>query len=338
MIYLLHGPEELIAAERVLALRAALGPPELAALSTTRLDGRRTSITEICHHCDAIPFLTPRRLVIVDDLLAHLAKRASSAGRSGQAESGTAALDSLLAYLTQLPETSDLVLVERDRVDARSRIFRAIAQLARDNQAEIVLCDAPQQRNLPDWIIKRVQSKGGQIERTAAQDLAAFVGRHMRLLDNELDKLVAYRGDDGPIRQADVRRLVPYVQEANIFDMVDAIGQQDSASALRLLRELERDGAVPLYLLSMIVRQFRILVQVSDQMARGFSKQQIAKNIGLHPYPTEKAMGQSRNWRSTELTAAYDRLLATDLAIKTGKMPEELALDLLVVELSQRHS
>ena len=32
----------------------------------------------------------------------------------------------------------------------------------------------------------------------------------------------------------------------------------------------------------------------------------------------------------------HDRLLATDLAIKTGKLPDDLALDLLVVELSQR--
>ena len=35
-----------------------------------------------------------------------------------------------------------------------------------------------------------------------------------------------------------------------------------------------------------------------------------------------------------ELKAAYDRLLETDLAIKTGKLPDDLALDLLVVELS----
>ena len=37
-----------------------------------------------------------------------------------------------------------------------------------------------------------------------------------------------------------------------------------------------------------------------------------------------------------DLEAAYDRLLETDLAIKTGKLPDALAIDLLVVELSRR--
>jgi DNA polymerase III delta subunit len=47
-------------------------------------------------------------------------------------------------------------------------------------------------------------------------------------------------------------------------------------------------------------------------------------------------MQQCRHWRMRDLERAYDRLLETDLAIKTGKLPDDLALDLLVVELSQR--
>ena len=86
----------------------------------------------------------------------------------------------------------------------------------------------------------------------------------------------------------------------------------------------------------MIVRQFRILVQVADQMSLGRGKEEIAKAIGLHPFPTQKAMEQCRRWRMSSLEAAYDRLLETDLAIKTGKLPDDLALDLLVVELSKK--
>ena len=172
-----------------------------------------------------------------------------------------------------------------------------------------------------------------EIEPAAAYDLATSVGRNLMLLDNELDKLIAYRGGAGPIRKTDVRLMVPYTQEASIFDMVDAIGQKNSAEATRLLRELERDGAAPLYLLAMIVRQFRILVQVTDLQDSGLDKYEIGTKIGLHHYPTGKAMQQSRRWRMDALLTAYDRLLETDLAIKTGKLPDDLALDLLVLEL-----
>ena len=346
MIYLLHGSDELLRSERLDALAAALGNPELAELSTSWLDGRKTSVAEIIHHCDVIPFLTPRRLVIVSGLLAQLKRRQQAgkkkgdAAEAGEGSKGTgradAERDTLLSYLAELPETTDLALAEPESVARNERPYKEIARLAEAGRAEIVLCEAPEERDLPEWVLRRARQKGGVIERDAAFDLATSIGRNLRLLDSELEKLITYRAGAGPVRREDVRLLTPYTQEANIFDMVDAIGQQDGAKAVRLLAELERDGAAPLYLLSMIVRQFRILVQVADQMSLGRGKEEIAKAIGLHPFPTQKAMEQCRRWRMNDLEAAYDRLLETDLAIKTGKLPDELALELLVVELSKK--
>lgn len=346
MIYLLHGSDELLRSERLAAIRAALGEPELAELSTSVLDGRKTSVAEVCYTCDVVPFLTPRRLVIVNGLLAQL-KRRQQAGKKkgdtaadGDADKGTtradADRDTLLRYLAEMPESTDLALVEAEAVARNERPYKELARLAEAGRAEIVLCEAPEERDLPDWVLRRARQKGGAIERDATFDLATSIGRNLRLLDSELDKLITYRGGVGAISREDVRLLTPYTQEANIFDMVDAIGQQDGSKAVRLLAELQRDGAAPLYLLSMVVRQFRILVQVADQMGQGLGKDEIAKAIGLHPFPTQKAMDQCRRWRMSDLEMAYDRLLATDLAIKTGKLPDDLALDLLVVELSQR--
>ena len=343
MIYLLHGPDELLRSERLDVIRAAIGAPELAELSTTWLEGRKTSVAEVCYHCDVVPFLTERRLVIVNDLLAQLRRR-QQAGKgkdTAETEAGATpsraetARDTLLTYLPTLPASTDLVLSEGEKLAQNDRLYKELARLSAAGQAEIVLCEAPDPRDLPEWVLRRARQKGGTIERNAAFDLATAIGRNLRLLDNELDKLLIYRGGAGPIRRDDVHLLTPYTQEANIFDMVDGIGQGDGVRAVRLLHELLRDGAAPLYLLSMIVRQFRILVQVSDLMGSGLGKEAIAKAIGLHPYPTEKAMQQSRRWRMAELQAAYDYLLEADLAIKTGKMNDTLAVELAVVELSR---
>lgn len=352
MITLLHGPEELVRAEHLAQIRAALGPAELADLSTTWLDGRKTPVAEVCYHGDVMPFLTPRRLVIVDGLLSRLSK-GGRGGKKGRSEAGSEAqaveetVDApaiaaerrrLLAYLPDLPDTTDLVLIEAEEMSLSDPVVKLLGELAKGGRAAIVPCQAPPVAELPAWITRRAEAKGARIDRAAAQDLATFVGRNLRLLDNELEKLAAYCGGARPITPKDVRLLVPYAQEANIFDMVDAMGRRDQATALRLLRGLERDGAAPLYLLSMIVRQFRILIQVSDLMGQNLDKEAIARQIGLHPYPTQKAMQQSRLWRPEDLAAVYDRLLETDLAIKTGKLPDDLALDLLVVELSQASS
>ena len=346
MIYLLHGSDELLRSERLAAIRAALGEPELAELSTSWLDGRKTPVAEVCYHCDVVPFLTPRRLVIVSGLLAQLKRRQQAGKKKGEesvedeaakgSSRANADRDALLSYLATMPDSTDLVLVEAEAVPRNERPYKELARLAEAGRAEIVLCEAPEERDLPEWVARWAKQKGGAIERDAAFDLATSIGRNLRLLDSELGKLITYRAGSGSIRREDVRLLTPYTQDANIFDMVDAIGQQDGPKAVRLLSELQRDGAAPLYLLSMIVRQFRILVQVSDQMSLGLGKEEIAKVIGLHPFPTQKAMQQCRHWRTADLDAAYDKLLETDLAIKTGKLPDDLAVELLVVELSGR--
>lgn len=353
MITLLHGSDELLRSEHLSTIRAALGPAELAELNTTWLDGRKTSAAEISYHCDVIPFLTPRRLVIVEGLLSYLAKRARP-GKNGRAEADRGSpveegpeasgasppvdreRQALLDYLPSIPPTTDLVLIEGADIPRNDPVYRFLAALSEEGRSEIIHCQAPDAHDLPDWIMRRTRRKQADIQRPAAQELATYIGGNLRLLDNELDKLVSYRAGQGPITVEDVRLLVPYVQEANIFDLVDAVGRQDGPAALRLLRELEASGAAPLYLLTMIVRQFRILIQVSDLMGKGMAKDAIAKTISLHPYPTQKAMQQSRHWRIADLYAIYDRLLQTDLAIKTGKLPDDLAVELLVVDLTHR--
>ena len=281
MITLLHGPDDLLRNEQIAVLRAALGPPDLAETGMTWLDGRRTSLAEIRNHADAMPFLTPRRLVVVEGFLTQLRRRmrSSKGGDDTQEEEPSenlpaAAQDrqALLDYLPQVPETTDLVLSESTAFPSNDRTVKALNALAAQNLAAVVKCEAPTDRELPQWVMERARAKGAQIESAAAYDLASSVGRNLMLLDQELDKLVAYRGGQGAIRRQDVRLMVPYTQEASIFDMVDAIGHQKSAEALRLLRELERDGAAPLYLLAMIVRQFRILVQVSDLKGQGLDQ------------------------------------------------------------------
>ena len=50
-------------------------------------------------------------------------------------------------------------------------------------------------------------------------------------------------------------------------------------------------------------------------------------------YPIDKLLSQSADHSKERLVAIYEKILETDLAIKTGKWQDELALDLLVVDV-----
>jgi DNA polymerase-3 subunit delta len=322
MFYLFHGEDEFSRSETVADFKKKMGDPGLVELNTNVFDGRKVTLGELQHACDSVPFMADRRLVIVEGLLTRLEPK-------GQKEY----LERLTQYLEHLPETTRLVFIENKSIGKNNPVHRlALA----DERGHVKEFKPPQRRGLSRWIEERVKKKGGQISAAAVETLAAFVGNDLRLLDQEIEKLVAYVDGARPISQDDVRLLVSYVQEANVFEMVDALGQRDGQRAARLLHQLLDEGEHPLRLLGMIVRQFRILIQVKELSERGLSQQKMAARLKLHPFVVKKTVRQAMNFSMDQLETIYRRLLETDVAIKTGRMNDVLALDMLVVGLSAK--
>ncbi len=327
MFYVFHGDDEFTRSEAIAELKAKMGDPSWLALNTIVLRGTGVTLGEIIHACDSVPFFGERRLVIVEDWLAQFEPR-DNAPREG--DGGSRQAEEVIAYLERLPETARLIFVESRSLSRRNPVLR-YAQRAKHGLVKEFA--RPRPGELTRWIQDRLRGKGGTITPSALAQLAAFVGNDLRLLDMELDKLITYVGTDRPINDQDVRLLVAAVQEASIFQLVDALGHRDGQRALAILRELLDAGHPPAYLMYMITRQFRILLQVRELMSRHLGPRQIQAELGLHPHVVEKALRQSRNFTPAQIEGTYDRLVEVDEAIKTGRAEPGLALELLVVSL-----
>jgi len=325
--YVFHGADEFTRAETLADFKRRLGLPDTVDLNTTLLDGGRLTLAELRHICDTIPFLAEKRLAIVTGLLSRLTSQKGQELSIAQQEY----LDALADYLPRLPETTRLVFVEEKPLPAS----HPIVQLAqREERGYVKRFDPPDAKVLPRWIEKRVGKHGGEIERQAAHQLAAVVGADLRLLDQEIVKLVTYTNAERAITGADVEAIVPYAQAAVVFDMVDALGRRDGRTAAQTLHRLLDSGEHPLRLLAMIVRQFRLLIQVKELKAQGAASREIAQALKLHPFPARKLHAQATHFTAAQLETVYRHLLDTDVAIKSGGIEAEVALDLLVAGLA----
>lgn len=334
MFYLLHGDDEFSRSEALAELRHRMGDPAMAELNTTRFDGREVSLAELQHTCNTIPFFSDRRLVIVEGLLTHLQKTGSAEQRKKALPVQAAGCQELVEYLPRIPQTTRLVLVEPESIGARHPLRCLIAQdEALGYEREFRL---PRGKGLARWISRRVRERGGRITPQATAQLVAFVGDNLRLLAQEIEKLLSYVDRARPIAEEDVQLLVSDVREANIFDMVDALGQRDGEAASRLLHRRLEGGDHPLALLGMMARQIRILIQVKELSQGGLNKEAIARRLRLHPFVVRKALAQERNFSMEQLESIHRRLLETDVAIKRGQMDPVLALDMLIAGLAYR--
>ena len=165
--------------------------------------------------------------------------------------------------------------------------------------------------------------------------LVAAVGPNARLLNSELVKLATYCGER-TVRAEDVRALVGEARKANVFAMVDALGQRQTGVALRELRRLLAEGDHPLRVMAMVIRQFRMLLQVKELSEGGAPPEEISrpKDRGRRREPCQGCRRQARNFSFSQLEQIYGRLLEWDLQVKTGVREPEAALELLVVELN----
>lgn len=326
--YILHGEDELTCSETLNSLRDRLGPPELSELNTTIFDGAVVTLSELKSACDTVPFMTQRRMVVVYDLLSRLARSPDQA-KGDHSSWKMHYLEGLADYLSRLPETTRLVFVESRQLADNHPILRQ----AKKDEFGYVRAFAPPQ-DLVQWVRRRTADKGGDISPQAAVTLAQAISDDQRLLDQEIEKLLAYTNWERPINSYDVALLVPYGQEAVIFDAVDALGQRDGVKAAQLIHNLLDHGNEPLYLFAMIVRQFRLLVQIKELTQEGLAPPDIAKKLKLHPFPTRKLYTQARNFTLEQLERVHRHLLEIDVEIKTGQINSVVALDLLIAALA----
>lgn len=330
--FLLHGLDEFAMAEFVETLKAELGDPTTAALNLAMLDGRTVTLADVQAACGALPFLADRRLVIVEGWLTKLLSRAEDDGEAAASRgsgSGRDALTALAAYLAEQPDTAQLVLVEKRELPERNLILKtALGQ----PWALVKKFDLPKGEQLLQWIRARAKALGGEFTREGAQALAEAES-DPRALGHEIAKLLTYVNFARPVEAVDVHLLTPAGSEARVFDFVDYIGQRQSRPALAELHKL-LEKEEPLYVLSMVVRQFRFILLARELLEARRSEAEIAQTLGLHPYPASKVCAQSRNFSLPALERLYRRLLEADVEMKTGKAEPAAALDMLVAELT----
>jgi DNA polymerase-3 subunit delta len=339
MFYLLHGDDEFTSREQLKKLRSQGD----FGYNQDTYDGSGVDLNTVIITSNTLPFLSEQRLVVVEglpkkkrgetqavaqenmDTKTGKAKKGKKAGKSATAT--RAGFEKALAeHITYMPESTLLILLVDEALDAANPLFKAAEQYGKVLQSTV-----PKGQALEKWIVNRAKSIQVKIAPDAATLLANFSGNHLRLLANELDKLATYVGKNATITINDVRQLSAQVQEARIFDLTDALAQRNRKQALNILHDLLSDGEPPLKLISTITTQMRSLLLVKELAQKGMRSGQVASTLGMAPFLVDKCLRQVGNFSPAQLEGIYRQLMATDASLKRSKITPEMALDLLVV-------
>ena len=318
--YLFYGTETYLIKNYEEALTEAILPPGAEGLNFDVLEGKKATAAAIMDAAETLPFLNDRRLVLV--------RGSEFFQKGGRKEEG----EFLVDFVNHLPETTCLLFLE-EKAEKNNRLYKAVAKngMAVDFQPLT-------EKEIISWLKKSCKGQGLTLADSTAVYLLRKTDNSMENLERELGKLTAYKAGDGEITREDIDDVCSVSLEARIFDLVRAVAEGKTEQTMELYRNLLRMKESPFLVLSLVTRQFRLILESALLSAQGDPNAEIAAKLEIREFAVRDYLKQSKSFSGKQLQEAMRDCLQTDLDIKNGKMEEELAVELLLLRWSGRNS
>jgi DNA polymerase-3 subunit delta len=313
--YLFYGPGEFRLERTLTQIRESYISAACRDFNLNLFYGGETAPAEIICLASTLPFMAKNRLIIVRRTEEYKAEQ----------------LEKFLPYLERPLESSTIIFVA-SATDFKRSFYKTI----RAKQAA-VLFDELKERQSISWIKQTAAELGLKMDNQACIYLQQVVGNNMRDLYTELEK-TRLRFGDQDIGLEQVKELVSHSRIFNIFELIHLISIKNQSEALavlnRFLEEEDKKGG-PLRLIGMLNRQIRLLWQTKVIVAKGGKAEQVAHELGLHPFSVQNLMAQLKYWSQKDLMQALELLFQADEWLKSGMRSQPVVENLVIVLCSK---
>lgn len=324
MIIFIYGPDTFRSREKLREVITQFQKKrDTSGMNVVKLSGQKLDFDRLRQESMTQGFLSPKKMIIIEEFFSH-----------NSDESLFTQTQNFVKKFIKEDENNVLVFWEGDvKEKKKTKADKAAGKLFNylKKQEYVFKFEELSRIQIQQWIKSRLKDKGGVMSQSTISQLAALVGNNLWQLANDIDKLVALRGDT-EISNEDVRNHVQGIFEENIFALTDAIALQNKSKALILLKREIQNGTNVLYLLTMVTRQFRILIQLQSLLANNIiSPDAIAKQLKLHPFVIKKSIPAAKRYSFVELKSIYSRLMSIDQHLKLGYPNPELLMNMLLI-------
>jgi DNA polymerase-3 subunit delta len=315
-IYVIFGDEDFLrlqAREAILSL--VLGDADRD-FTVTHFAGEKLEFATVRDELDTLPFVGPARVVIVENADAFVTNHR----------------DGLERYAAN-PSKLGVLVLEAKTFPETTRLSKALPDGAK------IACKAPKPERLLPWSAEWAKARHGKrLELSAAELLVELVGPQMGLLAQEIEKLSIAAGDAPAIGPELVQTLIGRSRAANVFHILNAIGDGQPARALQLLDEVFAEGDEPIAVMGALTTQFRRLAAAARFSAEGQTLGSALDAAGIPKWPEARmaAERQVRHLGRRRLDALLEGLVEINLGLKGGSpLSGRLQVERFIVRLAR---
>jgi len=285
------------------------------------LDGQTVTLKEIAEKINTGSLFVKKRLIIIENIFKN---------------KKTKLFTELIDYLKKFSAGDDNILIFIDeelnskekplKVDAK-KLFTFLSKQKYAQEFKTL-----SNVQLLNFIKKEAGSYKKEMGAAAASLLINLTGGDLWTIASEVKKL-SFFNSANLISEKDVKELCAGTVNDDIFAFTDALSVKNKTQALKLLEEQYAAGLSEEYLIAMLVRQFKILLQIRTAIDTNLSQTEMTSQLKLHPFVIRKGLSQARNFSANNLKQYLNQLIGLDFSNKTGRSQVKTELMLLISSL-----
>jgi len=315
-VYLITGEEPFLL-ETLLRhfLEKGLAPADTG-FNYHRFRGDEISPDALVSMANTFPVSSPKRLIIVQSA----AQLKDDQG--------------LITAYIENPCPSTILVFAAPKPDMRKKLFASLKK-----RSQVIICAAPRERELPRWISAEAKKAGLHLSQEANWFLKAHLGANLLAIHQEIEKLALYLAESADplevreVSLADVQKIVGSGRAHSVFELTKAVGNKACGEAIRLLDQVLSEGGAALFVLAMLLRQWRQMALAREMLDAGLRESAIAKKVPMPPYFFKSFLEQVRRWPLREIEKAFQLSLSVDSQLKGGGLSAKSVLEGLILDL-----
>ena len=230
----------------------------------------------------------------------------------------------LLAVLKnrKIDEAKDIMVIFYENNAVRSNSLRKWLEEKAKGVKEFSLL---KKKGLESWVMEEEQKMGLKLTAEGRQIILISFPSDTGSIHYSLEKLALIK--KGLISKELIEENLFLPLSSDIFSFLDNLVQGNTKKAFWFLETLINQGAHPLYILKMIIFQFRNLLIIKSLQA---------KPPSMHPYVFQKLHPLAKAISLETLKSVFQRLLFYDRRIKRGIIDGQVALEMFLVYFSKQ--
>jgi DNA polymerase III subunit delta len=303
---------------------------DVSGSSLTVIDGVSASFSDISNAINASSLFARRRMVIIENIFTNkgqnIIKDLNELFKKNTAE------NNIVIFWDEIWE-------DRNNARAKTAFFQFL------KAQKFAQCFNPlSNTETINWIKKEAEGAGAHISHQAATTFQSLVGNDLWQVKNELNKMINFKAGQIAdlnlvqkkevfVEESDVRDFVRGNFDSNIFLLTDSIGNKNKAQAIQLFEDEIDGGLSEVQILSMVIRQYHILLRIREALDHGFTSRKIINALKLQPFIVNKGITQVRNYTLPMLKNIMNYLIKTDQEMKSGQSDIRTKLSLMIIKL-----